>query len=184
MKLLDAVNLVMPKLGERPVTSLAIKHPTLAVLLPIITQCRRETLMRGWWFNKYATTLYPDNSGSITVGTDTLSFVPSTAGEAVMRGTNLFNPTDLTGVFSAAIHGVVTQDVEFDELPESAAKYVFYSSLVDAYATDIGVTQELAVWQAKAGQAWSDLIAEHLRQSKFNTRQRRAWANLIAAKNA
>ena len=48
MKLLDAVNLVLPKLGERPVTSLEVKHPTLAVLLPIIEQTQINTLQRGW----------------------------------------------------------------------------------------------------------------------------------------
>ena len=32
MKLLDAVNLILPKLGEHPVTSLTIKHPTLAIV--------------------------------------------------------------------------------------------------------------------------------------------------------
>jgi len=79
------------------------------------------------------------------------------------------------------VQGRVTQDVLFDELPESAAQYVFYSSLVEAYATDLGVTTELPVWQRLAGQGWSDLIGEHLRQKKFNTRRSRNWRKLVYA---
>lgn len=184
MKLLDAVNLIMPKLGERPVTSLAVKHPTLAVLLPIIEQTRRSTLNRGWWFNEYASTLYPDTDGVIAVGTETLSFVPDMAGTAIVRGSELFNPVTLTNVFSAPVKGCITQDMDFDLLPESAATYVFYSALVEAFTTDIGVTQELGVWQTRAGQGWSDMLAEHLRQVKPSTRQHRAWRRLIRAKNA
>lgn len=184
MKLLDAVNLTLPKLGERAVTSLSVKHPTLAVLLPIIEQNRRNTLNRGWWFNKYDTTLYPDTGGVIAVGTATLSFVPHRAGIAVLRGDELFNPTTLTNVFSEPVKGVIIQDVEFDLLPESMANYLLYSSLVEAFTTDIGVTQELSIWQSRAGQGWSDVLAEHLRQVKPNTRQNRAWRQLQRAKNA
>lgn len=184
MKLLDAVNLTMPKLGERPVTSLAVKHPTLAVLLPIIEQTRRTTLNRGWWFNEYDSTLYPDGDGVIAVGADTLSFVPHCPGTAIVRGDTLFNPVTLTNVFSGPVQGRITQDLEFDVLPEVAATYVFNAALVEAFTTDIGVTQELGVWQARAGQAWSDMLGEHLRQRKNSTRQHRAWRKLVRAMQA
>lgn len=184
MKLLDAVNLIMPKLGERPVTSLSVKHPTLAVLLPIIAQKRRSTLTRGWWFNKYPYTAYPANDGTITIGTDTLSFVPDEVNTAVLRGTDLFNPVTLTSVFTGPVSGIVCQDVEFDLLPESMANYLFYSSLVEAFATDLGVSQELSVWQSLAAQGWSDVMMEHLRQVKKNTKQGSAWRKLRRAMNA
>lgn len=184
MELLAAVNLTLPKLGERAVTSLSVKHPTLAVLLPIIEHTRKTTLMRGWWFNKYKYTAVPDTGGVITMGTDTLSFVPDCPGTAVLRGRELFNPTTLTNVFTGSVNGTVTQDVPFDLLPESMANYVFYSSLVEAFTTDIGVSQELGIWQTKAAQGWSDVLAEHLRQVKPNTRHNRHWRRLIQAKNA
>lgn len=184
MQLLNAVNLVMPKLGERPVTSLLVKHPTLAVLLPVIEQVRRTTLNRGWWFNEYDYTAMPDQDGLISLGTQTLSFVPCQPNTAILRGTVLFNPVTLTEVFTTSIKGVVTQDVDFDLLPESVANYVFYGALVQAYATDIGVTAELQVWQQLAGQGWSDMVGEHLRQRKTSTRQRKAWQRLRRAMNA
>ncbi len=181
MKLLDAVNLVLPKLGERPVTNLEVKHPTLAILLPIIEQTRRTALGSGWWFNEYPSTLYPNDDGEIAVGADTLSFVPYCPGVAVLRGLRMFNPDTLTYVFTEPVKGTVTQDVEFDLLPESVANYVFYSSLVEAYTTDLGVTTETQVWQGRAAQAWSDMLAEHLRQRKHSTRRSRHWHKLINA---
>ena len=181
MQLLDAVNLVLPKLGERPVTSLSVKHPTLGVLLPILEQTKRSALMRGWWFNEFEYTAYPSTSGEIDIGITTLSFVPDLSDTAVVRGQRLYNPETLSYVFDGPVKGRVIHNVEFDELPESAAAYVFYSALIEAYTTDLGVTQELSVWQSIAGRAWSDLLAEHLRQRKHSTRKSRRWRQLITA---
>lgn len=181
MELLTAVNLVMPKLGERAVTSLTTKHPTLALLLPIIEQTLRTSLQRGWWFNEFEYTAYPSPEGEIDIGAEALSFVPDYDGVAVVRGQRLYNPQTLSYVFTEPVTGKVIQYVQFDELPESAASYVFNSALIEAYATDVGVTQELSVWQTNAARAWNDLLAEHLRQRKFSTRKSRRWRQLISA---
>lgn len=181
MQLLSAVNLVLPKLGERPVTSLEVKHPTLAILLPIIAQTQVNTLQRGWWFNEYDYTAYPNLQGEIDIGVDALSFVPDCEGTAIIRGQRLFNPKTLTYVFTGPVSGSLVQNVVFEELPESAATYVFYSALIEAYTTDLGVTQELQVWQGLAARAWSDLLAEHLRQRKHSTRKSRRWQKLTNA---
>lgn len=181
MELLDAVNLVLPKLGERPVTSIAVKHPTLAVLLPILEQTQRNTLMSGWWFNEFEYTAYPAVNGEIDIGVDALSFIPDVPDTAVVRGQRLYNPKTLSYVFTDTVKGTVVQNVQFNELPDSAASYVFYSAMVEAYATDLGVTQELGVWQSMAGRAWSSMLSEHLRQRKHSTRRSRHWRNLINA---
>lgn len=181
MKLLDAVNLVLPKLGERPVTSLEVKHPTLAVLLPLINQKLRSVLRRGWWFNEYEYTAPLGIDGTITLGTDTLSFVPDIPDTAVARGLQLFNPKTFDYTFTEPVSGRITQYVVFDELPESAAEHIWYSALVEAFTTDIGVTSELQVWQTLAGAAWSELVAEHLSQKKHNTRKTRAWRRYVRA---
>ena len=181
LKLLDAVNLVLPKLGERPVTALDVKHPTLAIILPVVDQTIQNTLQRGWWFNEYVYTAYPDPAGEIALGTAAMSFVPSGVQPYFMRGERLFNPETRSYVFSAAVEGTLIERLEFDDLPESAATYVFYASLVEAYTTDLGVSQELQIWQSLAGRAYSDLMMEHLRHRKFSTRKSRRWRQLIHA---
>lgn len=175
MELLTAVNQVLPKLGERPVTNLQVKHPTLAILLPIIDQTKRTLLLKGWWFNEFPYKAFPGNGGEIAMGIETLSFVPTYRDTATLRGGKLYNPITLSYVFTEPVEGRIRQNMEFNELPESAANYVFYAALVEAFTTDLGVTQELGVWQALAGQAHSDLLGEHLRQKKFNTRSSRRW---------
>lgn len=174
MKLLDAVNLIMPKLGERPVTSLQAKHPTLAVLLPVLEVRLRSFLLKGWWFNQYTYTAHPSPDGTIRLGLNTLSFVPEEEGVAT-RGLELFKTEDLSYTFTEPVKGRITQYVQFDDLPESAAHYVFYSALIETCATDLGQQPELQVWQRLAGEGWDGVVSEHLRQKKFNTRKTRQW---------
>lgn len=181
MNLLEAVNLILPKLGEHRVTSLNLKHPTLAVILPEIDNELRQLLMKGWWFNEFDTTLYPDSEGFIFVGTEVLTFTPECADSAVQRGDQLYNPVALSYVFTSPVKGRIRQYVEFNNLPESAAQFVYHSGLVNAYITDIGMTQEVQVWSTKAAAAWSDLLAEHLRQRKYSTRQSAKFRRLVSA---
>lgn len=181
MKLLDMINLVMPKLGERPVTSLESKHPTLAIILPIVEQTKKTVLQPGWWFNSYAYTAPLSPSGEVTLGTDTLSFVPHVPDTAVLRGLRLFNPKTFNYVFTAPVSGDIIQNVAFDELPESVAIYIFYASLIEAYTTDLGVTKELSVWSGRAQAAYSDMVAEHLRQKKYSTKRTRNWRKFASA---
>lgn len=181
MELLTAVNLVLPKLGERPVTSLAVRHPTLAILLPIIAQTQKTLLLRGWWFNEFDHKAFPGTDGEIAMGTDVLSFVPKLPNQAVLRALRLYNPETLSYVFTDPVEGRVRVTMDFDELPESAANNVFYAALVEAFTTDLGVTQELGVWQSLAASSYSDLLAEHLRQKKYNTRNSRPWRRFVRA---
>lgn len=178
MQLLDAVNLVLPKLGERAVTSTTQQHPTLAILLPIMDQVRRTALTRGWWFNEFETTIYPDLNSELLLPSTTLSFVPHEYKAAIQRGFKLFNPETLNFVFTKEVQGTLVFDVPFEELPQSCADYVVYASVVEAYSTDIGVSNDLATWQTLSGRAWSDLLAEHLRNQKYSTKSTPQWAKL------
>lgn len=181
MKLLNAVNLILPKVGERAVTSLEVKHPTLAVLLPIVDNTKRNLLLKGWWFNAARYTAYPDPEGHIVLGTSTLQFVPDVPDTATLLGGQLYVPGTLDPVFSAAVAGEITRDVEFDDLPESAAQVVWYTALVEMYATDIGMSQELQLWLAAAKDAHDTLMSEHLRQRKHNTKASRPYRQLRRA---
>lgn len=178
MKLLDAVNLILPKLGEHRVTRLDLKHPTLAIILPEVENELRRLLNKGWWFNEFNTTLYPDAEGKVVLGTEFLTFTPDYPDVAVQRGLDMYNPNTLSYVFTAPIPGRVRQMLEFDVLPESAAQTVYFTALTTCFITDIGMTQEVNAWGLAAQSAYSDLLAEHLRQKRFNTKSTRQWARL------
>lgn len=158
----------MPILGERPVTSLDAKHPTLALLLPKLDTKLEDILIAGWWFNSFSTTLYTNTGGEIELPLDTLSFVPSFV-HAVVRGPKLYNPDTMSYTFSSAVPGELIQRVPFEQLPETAAAAVWYAALVDAYITDIGMEQNVQKWAQEEAQARSRMEAEHLRHRKFST---------------
>jgi hypothetical protein len=181
MRLLDAVNLILPKLGEHSVTRLDTKHPTLAIILPEVDNELRALLHKGWWFNEFNTTLHPDINGELLLGTDVLTFTATSEGVAVQRGRKLYNPLTLSYHFDTPVPGRVRQYVAFDDLPESAAQTVYYSALVNAYLTDIGLTNEVRDWQMRAATSYSDMLAEHIRQHKYNTRKSRQYVKLRRA---
>lgn len=175
MNLLTAVNGILPKVGEHPVTTLNMNHPTLAIILPEMEAQRKSLLLPGWWFNTFTRTLLPDVSGIIAVPDDTLSFVPAYS-DAIQRGARLIK-LDETEVFTEGVKGNAIVDVDFEELPQAAAEYVLYTSLVVVYATDIGVERELQVWQTLADRAEARLTSEHLRNMRHSTRRSRQYLN-------
>jgi hypothetical protein len=182
LKLLDAVNLVLPKLGEHPVTSLDVRHPTVGIILPEVGNELKTLLIRGWWFNEFVYTAYPDTNGEIIFGEDTLSFVPaSTEPLAALRGVRLYKVDTLSYTWDKPIKGILTQMVDFEELPEAAAQYVWYSALLNAMTTDLGVSEELNVWGSKAQAAWTSLLAEHLRQRRYSTKNSKRFQKLRSA---
>lgn len=183
MELLNAVNLMLPKLGEHPVTSLTKRHPTLAIILPEVDNEITTCLLKGWWFNTYEYTAYPDSEGLITLGVDTLAFVPDEYA-STLRGRALFNLTTLDYKWDKPVKGTIKQRLTFNELPESVAQYVWYSALCNTYVTDLGMTQDVQVWKAKAEEANVQVLAEHLRNKKYSTKQSPRFRRLRAAMRA
>jgi len=126
-------------------------------------------------------TAHPDFEGKITLGTEVLKFLPTDGTYCVMRGMALYDPDTLSYVWTAPIKGIVTQRVLFEELPETAAQYVWYSALVSVYITDLGITQDVQAWQTKAGAAHTQMLAEHVRQRKYSTRQSARFQRITSA---
>lgn len=181
MDLLTAVNLILPALGEHPVTRIDIKHPTLAVVLPVVASKIDTTLMRGWWFNEYRHTLYPDSEGGITLPVNTLAFIPDDGYEGSVRGTRLFNGNTLNFLWDKPVPGVLQLRLEFDELPESVASFVFYNALVQIYLVDIGLENVVGEWKQIAKEAEYLATNEHLRNMRHTTRKSGRYARLRSA---
>lgn len=170
MELLTAVNLILPVLGEHPVTNVNQKHPTLAVILPVIEQTRREVLNRGWWFNEYQYTVYPDSEGICWLPSTTLRFTPDDRLSTV-RGNRLYSMDTLSFQFTEKVVGILIEDVVFNELPESVANTVLYGAMVSAYMTDIGMEQVVQAWAGQQQQALAMATAEHLRNKQYSTKK-------------
>jgi Tail tubular protein len=180
MRLLDAVNLVLSRVGEHPVTSVTAKHPTLAILLPEIELELKTCLLRGWWFNEYDYTAYPDSEGRIALGTECLRFVPKCA-YAAMRGQDLYNTRTRSYKWDDAVSGRIIEYVPFDRLPESAAQFVFYKAAVNTYIQDIGLTNEVQAWASNALMAEQQLLSEHLANKKYSSAKLHTFQRITSA---
>ena len=179
MNQLDAVNLILPALGEHPVTSLDVAHPTLAILLPIMEQKRRELLGKGWWFNSFKYTVSPNVEGEIPVPVDTIEFI--TDNGAIVRGGLLFNPATYSSVFTSDVTGNLITDVPYDECPDSIQGVILYSALVQTYATDIGLESVLSYWQDQERENKERATSMHLRYMRHSTRKSARYGRFIAA---
>ena len=178
MKLLTAINNILPKLGEHTVTRVDARHPTLAIILPIIEQCLVETLQKAWWFNGGRTTLYPDSDKQIFLPTTCMSFLPDAEFVGSVRGNRLYNNETMTYEWPKPVTGILRERVEFEELPETVATYVFYYALCTAYLTDIGLESVVEQWKEMADSAEEAATLEHLRNVRHSTQKSRRWGRL------
>jgi hypothetical protein len=181
MLLLDAINYMLPKLGEHEVTTVDARHPTLAIILPEIEDQLRIVLNKGWWFNEYDLTLYPDSEQELNIGIDTISLVPYGEVVAVQRGRRMYNSETRSYKFTEPLDVRVKEYIPFEEVPENAAIWVRNEALCSVYIADIGMTADVQTWQVKAAVAQSDLLAEHLRNKKYTTKRSRRWAKFKGA---
>lgn len=169
MEILTAVNRILPVLGEHPVTSLDTKHPTLAVVIAKLGMKVDDIITQGYWFNTSAITLYPDSEGGIALPTNTLSFVPDRGYPAVARGSKLYNIETASFLWSTTVTGKRIERLAFNELPEACAQLVMYATMVTSYVTDIGLENDVQVWQGEAQAAERRLMSEHLRNMRYST---------------
>lgn len=170
MDRLTAVNLILPKLGEHVVTSLAQRHSTVALILDEVDSQVRTLCQRGWWFNEYSTTLQRNTAQEIELPLNALSFLPDDMSfNAVQRAGKLFNADTLNFTWAAPMAGTLKVLLDFEELPESAAQAAWYSALCAVYVTDIGMAQDLQMWDQARISAATTMEAEHLDQKKYST---------------
>lgn len=184
MELLTAVNLILPAMGEHPVTRIDIKHPTLAVIIPVIQSRLDTTLMRGWWFNEFRHTLYPDSEGGIAIPDGTLAFIPDDGYAGTVRQKKLFNAETMNFLWTKPVPGVLQLRLDFEDLPESVATYVFYNALVQIYLVDIGLEAVVSEWKQIAKEAEFLATGEHLRNMRHTTRKSKRYGRLRSAMRA
>ena len=181
MQLLDAVNYVLPKLGEHQVTSLDARSPTLRILLQLFDAHRLAVLNRGWWFNQGTHTLPLNPASEIDVPVNTLSIsVPTEPNIGHFDG-RLFNAGTQSFKFDKAVEAMLIVDVQWDALPYAVQEWVKYEVLLDQLVTDQGLTQEYNVWADKRTLAERQVLAEHLRVKQYSAKTSRRGRRIISA---
>ena len=173
---LDAVNLILRKMGEPPIISLDTQYPTLDLVFPALEQARTELLIEGWWFNSFPkTVLLPTLDGRVAVPPDTLMFYPDDTEKFLYAGTEIVAP-DGNPILGVSVPGRRITDVALEKLPHSARACVTYSACVQVYAADVGVDDIYENIIQAYQLAYRELSRAHTRQRKYSMRTKLQYA--------
>lgn len=178
MNTLDAVNLILRKIGEIPVTSVDEQYPTLAVALPALDESRTVILSEGYWFNTfYQHTLVQQVDGTVKTPENCLKFFPDDP-QYTFVGNGIRLQSTGSPFINADVVGRLIIDLPFDNLPEMAQYAIAYHAAADTYQGDIGPD---ATWQslvAKRDEYIGQIGGDHTISRQHNSRSRKQFARL------
>jgi len=169
MTLLEAVNTILPYLGEHTITRVeGNKHPTVQLIVAAIDRKRKELLGEGLWFNEAVRTLEVNTDGTIDVPTGTLA-VYGQDYDVEIDGERLFNLEQDTRYFTKPVKVKLIKDIPYDRLPLYAQHYVAYQAGAEIYVSDFGVDNTSQDLSFKAENNRIKLSQENLRKRKWNS---------------
>lgn len=125
---LDAVNTMLSAIGEAPVSSLSSGLIEAEIAETILNTVDREVQSMGWHFNtdlnkSFAKTV----AGEILLPADILradATLKANAPNLVQRGLKMYDRTNHTFIVGTDVALDVVVQLEFDDLPEVAKRYV------------------------------------------------------------
>ncbi|QJD54988.1 putative tail tubular protein [Pseudomonas phage MR16] len=173
MTLLEAVNLILRKIGEIPVTSVDEQYSTLTIALPALEEARVRILSEGYWFNTfYEHILQPLVSGEVVTPADCLKFFPAD-GKYAFTGKRISLSESGSIFVNEAVKGRLIIDSVFEELPEVVQYAIAYSAAYDTYVSDIGNDDIANNLGARRDEFMQQLNGDHTINRKQNSRQRK-----------
>ena len=160
---LDIINACIATQGQAPLNSLAAAHPLKSAIQNELENIRRRVLSRGWWFNREPLTYEPDIAGRIIVAGDALTVrAQDRSRKVARRGSNLYDVTNGTDLFTTSIKVIVVRDIPLEQLEEVAAQYIRALTLEWFVAAYDGTTK------VSSERERIDLNAEETRNSPDN----------------
>ena len=125
---LNGVNTMLSAIGEAPVNSLSSGLLEAEVAETILDTVDREVQSMGWHFNTELNKSYAqDSNGEIILGNDILradATQKSDSKDLVQRGLKMYDRGNHTFVINAEAALDVVVQLDFDDLPEVAKRYV------------------------------------------------------------
>lgn len=171
MDMLEAVNTVLPYMGEHVVTRIeGAKHPSVDLIQAAIKRQQQTLLTTGWWFNELDLKLFPNPQGFIDVPENTLEAYGKNIKVAVM-GERFFNLEEGSRYFTKPLEVKVIQDWRFEDLPVTAALHITYMAAIEVYTADLGAEDVLQILRAYASDNLVSLREANLRHRKLNSKK-------------
>lgn len=161
MRLLDAVNIILPLRGEPQVTSLNDQNPTVDIITDWLEFYRKQLLSDsvGWWFQRSRVTVHKDlNDGRYKVSSNVLAFIPDPPVHGVLISGYLHPLEGYPDFDGKPIQGKAVLDMPFEDLPDVAQQYVVMSAAGDVL-NQVGIDPERVTRLAAA--AYAQLTTLH-----------------------
>lgn len=168
---LEAVNECLENIGQAPVSTISGNLGVdTQIALNFVTKVNRELQAKGWFWNTEVNyPLTPNDDGDILLPANTLA-VDSVGVDVhrnvIQRGQRLYDRDNRTYTFASPVNAEITLGLSFNELPETARRYValraarFFQDRIEGSSSETDSRDEM--------DALSDLKAEQLRVEDHN----------------
>ena len=156
---LECINIMLAAIGEAPINTLAGTLPVDAVTAQkTLAEINKDVQNEGWSFNQeFNVVLTRDGTNQIAIGTDMLKVDANVFDhptiDVVQRGLKMYDRKNNTYVFDTDLTCNVTYFRNFDEIPESARRYINIRAarvFVDRLVGDDGLRTYTAQDEARA----------------------------------
>ena len=156
---LECINIMLAAIGEAPINTLAGTLPVDAVTAQkTLAEINKDVQNEGWSFNQeFNVVLTRDNSNQIALGTDMLKVDANVFDhptiDVIQRGLKMYDRKNNTYVFDTDLTCNITYFRNFDEIPESARRYINIRAarvFVDRLVGDDGLRTYTAQDEARA----------------------------------
>ena len=156
---LECINIMLAAIGEAPINTLTGTLPVDAVTSQkTLAEINKDVQNEGWSFNQeFNVKLTRDASNQIALGTDMLKVDANVFDhptiDVIQRGLKMYDRKNNTYVFDTDLTCNITYFRNFDEIPESARRYINIRAarvFVDRLVGDDGLRTYTAQDEARA----------------------------------
>ncbi len=165
---LDALNEMLATAGEEPVENLDYLPPAANTALMCLRATNKTVQSEGYWFNyETDTTFSPNDEKEIILPVNILAATGIDT-DVIKRGKRLYNREAKTFSFSDSINCNVIWQLDWDELPYTAARYITalaVEKFMDGYSGEASITEAQKRNLLRATVAFEE---DELRNGKYN----------------
>ena len=156
---LECINIMLAAIGEAPINTLIGTLPNDAVTAQqTLAEINKDIQNEGWSFNQeFNVVLTRDGNNQISLGTDMLKVDANVFDhptiDVIQRGLKMYDRKNNTYVFDTDLTCNITYFRNFDEIPESARRYINIRAarvFVDRLVGDDGLRTYTAQDEARA----------------------------------
>lgn len=168
--LLGAVNELLTSIGTVPVNTLdAPGSSDVAIAQDTVESVNREVQSKGWWFNTTFSQSFAPTGSEITFPNNVLSVRPSRGTTSVspetrkflFRNGKAYDPLTASFTFATTIRADVIYLLDFEDLPESARRYITIRA-ARIFQTKVLGDETLGVFTSQHEmEAWQILEEDH-----------------------